>query len=66
MKDYLKNQVERVRNVNLGRFITREYLQARLLESLQKYGAFTSWAFVGGTALRFLYLMPRFSEDLDF
>ena len=24
------------------------------------------WAFVGGTALRFLYSIPRFSEDLDF
>jgi hypothetical protein len=66
MKDYLKGQVKEVKDINLGRCITREYLQARLLESLQKYGAFTSWAFVGGTALRFLYLMPRFSEDLDF
>jgi len=66
MKDYLKNQVERVKDVNLGRCITREYLQARLLECLQKYGAFVNWAFLGGTALRFLYLMPRFSEDLDF
>ena len=24
------------------------------------------WAFLGGTALRFLYNIPRFSEDLDF
>ena len=32
----------------------------------QENGAFVNWAFVGGTALRFLYLMPRFSEDLDF
>lgn len=29
-------------------------------------GAFATWAFVGGSALRFLYGMPRFSEDLDF
>lgn len=66
MKDYLKSQVKEVKDVNLGRCITREYLQARLLECLQKYGAFVNWAFVGGTALSFLYLMPRFSEDLDF
>lgn len=66
MKDYLKSQIREVRDVNLSRLITREYLQARLLECLQKYGAFVNWAFVGGTALRFLYLMPRFSEDLDF
>jgi len=66
MKDYLKQQVESIQDANLARCITREYLQARLLECLQENGAFVNWAFVGGTALRFLYLMPRFSEDLDF
>ena len=66
MKDYLKSQIEKVSDVNLARCITREYLQARFLESMQNCGAFVNWAFVGGTALRFLYLMPRFSEDLDF
>ncbi len=45
---------------------TREYLQARILLSLQDHGAFASWAFLGGTALRFLFGLPRFSEDLDF
>jgi hypothetical protein len=44
----------------------REYLQARVLESLRDTGVFLRWAFVGGTALRFLYSIPRFSEDLDF
>jgi predicted nucleotidyltransferase component of viral defense system len=44
----------------------REYLQARILESLQERGAWRSVAFMGGTALRFLYRTPRFSEDLDF
>jgi predicted nucleotidyltransferase component of viral defense system len=44
----------------------REYLQARILQSLQKKGAMTSLAFHGGTALRFLHGLPRFSEDLDF
>jgi hypothetical protein len=33
---------------------------------LQEAGMFRHWAFVGGTALRFLYSIPRFSEDLDF
>ena len=66
MKDYLKQQVESIQDVNLARCITREYLQARFLECLQENGAFVNWAFVGGTALRFLYSMPRFSEDLDF
>jgi len=46
--------------------ILREYLQARILESLQDSGAWASLAFMGGTSLRFLYRAPRFSEDLDF
>ena len=44
----------------------REYLQARILLALQDDGAFSHWAFVGGTALRFLFQLPRYSEDLDF
>ena len=48
------------------RSVTREYLQARILQSLQDHGAFANWAFLGGTALRFLFGLPRYSEDLDF
>ncbi|PKL42462.1 MAG: hypothetical protein CVV39_08910 [Planctomycetes bacterium HGW-Planctomycetes-1] len=66
MKDYIKQIIERIEDNNFARCIVREYLQARLLESLQESGAFENWAFVGGTALRFLYSMPRFSEDMDF
>jgi len=44
----------------------REYLQARILETLQERGAWRALAFMGGTALRFLYRVPRFSEDLHF
>ena len=66
MKEYIKQIIERIQDNNLSRCVVREYLQARLLESLQENGAFEKWAFVGGTALRFLYSMPRFSEDLDF
>jgi len=46
--------------------LVREYLQARILESLQDTGTFLRWALVGGTALRFLFSIPRFSDDLDF
>lgn len=46
--------------------LLREYLQAFTLRSLHESEAFTSLSFVGGTALRFLYNLPRFSEDLDF
>lgn len=44
----------------------REYLQARILGLLQETGAMIPLAFCGGTALRFLYSLPRFSEDLVF
>lgn len=44
----------------------REYLQALVLRSFHESEAFRCLAFVGGTALRFLHGLPRFSEDLDF
>jgi len=46
--------------------VLREYLQALVMRSLHESEAFQCIAFVGGTALRFLYGLPRFSEDLDF
>ncbi|MCK4246795.1 nucleotidyl transferase AbiEii/AbiGii toxin family protein, partial [Candidatus Bipolaricaulota bacterium] len=48
------------------RNVLREYLQAHVLYSLQSVRAFERIAFVGGTALRFLYGLGRYSEDLDF
>ena len=49
-----------------GRNVLREYLQSRILGQMQEAGAFVPLAFMGGTALRFLYRIERFSEDLDF
>ncbi|MFQ5796901.1 MAG: nucleotidyl transferase AbiEii/AbiGii toxin family protein [Candidatus Bipolaricaulia bacterium] len=46
--------------------VLREYLQAHILYSLQSARAFEQLAFVGGIALRFLYGLKRYSEDLDF
>lgn len=46
--------------------LAREYLQARILLALQESGAMIPLAFQGGTALRLLFDLPRFSEDLDF
>ncbi|MDP3178869.1 MAG: nucleotidyl transferase AbiEii/AbiGii toxin family protein, partial [Spirochaetaceae bacterium] len=46
--------------------ILREYVQACALRSLHESQAFERLSFVGGTALRFLYDLPRYSEDLDF
>lgn len=46
--------------------LLREYVQAMVLRSLHESEAFLNLAFVGGTALRFIHNLPRFSEDLDF
>ena len=66
MKDYLRQLTAQVDNDLARVCLVREYLQARVLESLQDEGVFLRWAFVGGTALRFLFAIPRFSEDLEF
>lgn len=44
----------------------REILQEIVLLGLYDGGFFKHAAFYGGTALRILHGLPRFSEDLDF
>jgi hypothetical protein len=44
----------------------REILQQMALLGLERQGFFEKAAFYGGTALRILYGLDRFSEDLDF
>lgn len=46
--------------------LLREYLQMCILRSLHESEAFINLSFVGGTALRLIHDLPRFSEDLDF
>lgn len=66
MKEHLKELLSSTQEPLQGRHLLREYLQARILGSLQEAGAMIPLAFHGGTALRFLFQIPRFSEDLDF
>lgn len=66
MKDYLADAVRRAPNPVVARNVVREYLQARILGALQGAAAFVPLAFHGGTSLRFLFSLPRWSEDLDF
>jgi hypothetical protein len=66
VKDYLRELLRSALTPTHGRNLLREYLQARILAELQRAGAMLSLAFQGGTALRFLYGLPRYSEDLDF
>ena len=66
MKDLLREILEPAPGALNKMLLAREYLQARTLQALQDQGVFQRWAFAGGTALRFLYSIPRLSEDLDF
>ena len=66
MKDYLLELVSKQTGFNGKLNIMREYLQTYALRILYEQRVFRSTAFLGGTALRFLYNLPRFSEDLDF
>jgi len=66
VKEYLATLVKAAPTPVRGRSVAREYLQARILEALQRSGAFVPLAFHGGTALRFLFATQRYSEDLDF
>ena len=66
MKDYLATLVQAAATRAHGRNVAREYIQARILGALQRAGAFIPLAFHDGTALRFLFAVPRYSEDLDF
>lgn len=65
MKDHLLQQL-RGAPPDQRRNLSREYLQIYLLRLMHEAGASSKVAFIGGTALRLLYRMPRFSEDLDF
>lgn len=66
MKERLKDLVHTSSNTTEARNRIREYLHAEILGSLQRSGTMVPLAFQGGTALRFLYSIRRFSEDLDF
>ncbi len=66
MKDYCLEIAAKQTGFNAKLNAMREYLQAYTLRIMHDEGVFRSTAFVGGTALRFLHGLPRFSEDLDF
>lgn len=66
MRDYVLELAAKQSGMNAKLNVMREYLQAYVLRIMHDEGVFSSTAFVGGTALRFLHGLPRFSEDLDF
>lgn len=66
MKTYCLELTSQKQGYNEKLNTMREYLQAYILRIMHDEGVFRFAAFLGGTALRFLYGLPRFSEDLDF
>ena len=66
LRQLLREHTTNTHTTAAASLLVREYLQARILEMLQRLGAFQYMAVIDGTALRFLYQLPRFSEDLDF
>ncbi|MFC1628693.1 nucleotidyl transferase AbiEii/AbiGii toxin family protein [Gemmatimonadota bacterium] len=66
MKDHLLTLAAGISDAGRRLNMVREYLQAHALRSIQLADGFASLAFQGGTALRFIYSLRRYSEDLDF
>ncbi len=66
MKDYIKELVDQNTSYDVNTNRVREYLQEYLLYILYKKKMYKDLVFCGGTALRFLYKIRRFSEDIDF
>lgn len=62
--DYIQKLATKHQTTELN--IQREYLQHLFLASLYRHRNSGSILFKGGTALKFIYGSPRFSEDLDF
>ncbi len=66
MKDYIKKVIDNKKPLQDNTNYIREYIQKFLLYILYKKKIYLDLVFVGGTALRFLYQIRRFSENLDF
>lgn len=66
MRDVIKEKLTAVTDNEAKFNLLREYLQALILKFVEEKGYLKNMAFIGGTALRFVYDLQRFSEDLDF
>lgn len=68
MNDLIKTRLQNYSNATLEsqENALKEVLQEIILYGLSNSDFFNKALFQGGTALRILYQLPRFSEDLDF
>lgn len=66
MIELFRQQLNKAATENEKINLLRELLQITVLKIIYDKGYFNNIAFVGGTALRILFGLKRFSEDLDF
>jgi len=66
VKDYIKQIIDKNASAQANVNKIREYIQEYFLNIIHSKKIYTNVVFCGGTALRFLYKIKRFSEDLDF
>ena len=66
MIEIIKQQLKNSKSVQEKINYLREFLQIMVLKNIYEQKAFNNIAFLGGTALRILFDINRFSEDLDF
>lgn len=66
MIEALKKQLSQIVSPEEKLNRAREFLQTLALKIMYDKGAFSNLSFVGGTALRIIFDLRRFSEDLDF
>jgi predicted nucleotidyltransferase component of viral defense system len=66
MKAQALQIIRQAANPIKARLFLREYLQHVILRQLFEMKILQEWVFHGGTALRILYGLNRFSEDLNF
>jgi len=64
--DLIEQEIKTAQDAETRIHLTREFLQSIILKIIYDKNYFKNIAFVGGTALRFLYGLRRFSEHLDF
>jgi predicted nucleotidyltransferase component of viral defense system len=66
MKSQAQAIVRSADNPQTAQLLLREYLQHLVLRQMFEQKLLAKWIFQGGTALRIVYGVNRFSEDLDF
>lgn len=66
MRDYIKSIVNKKFSPDDNLNHIREYIQAYFLNIIYRKKYYQDIVFTGGTALRFVHQIRRFSEDIDF